>query len=94
MTDLTSPPCDQAPAPLPPRNSRVRHVISGLEGVVVRTDAACGTVCCLWDGAMYADWYRGADVEDISDEDADREHDRDDALYDERREDALEAVRS
>lgn len=101
MTDVVTPPCDADQAPLPPRGTRVRHVSGQMVGVVTSIRPANGHVCVLWDGGMFADWYRGVDVrpepgpeadgywdDDPDEDDGFAEHDADDAIKDARREEA------
>lgn len=90
MTDTASPPCDgydDLPAP------KTRVMVGSQTGVVQRTDPARG-VLVLRDRSLFADWFAPHQVTEIPDPDEDDgfgEHDEDDAIYDARREDALEA---
>lgn len=62
MTDTSLPPCEMD-ADLPPVNSRVRQVSSGLLGTVHGSDPIRSTVLVLRDHAFFAEVYPAADWE-------------------------------
>lgn len=96
MTDLAVPPCDADVVALPEKGTRVQRTDPprrGRLGTVHDTDPVGSRLLVLVDGAMFSDWYLAADWEavepDPDEDDGFGEHDRDDTLYDERREEAL-----